>query len=89
MENKKRLICLDDLIKIMRAEDKRYPNVPWSTTAVARLCEPMVLDAVEVVHGSWETGRHCYECSVCKNGYIGLPKTKYCPNCGAKMDLEG
>lgn len=49
METERRLICLDDLIKIMRAEDKRYPNVPWSTTAVARLCEPMVLDAVEVV----------------------------------------
>ena len=49
MVPKKQLIYADDLIKIMRAEDIRYQDVPWSTTAVAKLCEPMTVDAVEVV----------------------------------------
>lgn len=60
-------------------------------------------DAVEVVHGRWEEmhyeggildGTNFDRCSVC--GYERVfddpaIKTvlKYCPNCGAKMDLEG
>lgn len=48
MVPQKQLIYADDLIKIMRAEDIRYQDVPWSTTAVAKLCEPMTVDAVEV-----------------------------------------
>lgn len=48
------------------------------------------VDAVAVVHGRWEIDRHwCYECSVCRKGYVGMPKTTYCPNCGAKMDGDG
>lgn len=27
------------------------------------------------------------ECSVCGQRLCGIPQTKYCPNCGAKMDL--
>ena len=52
------------------------------------------VDAVEVVHGRWETvssmlGYLC--CSQCKDVYIwetwlGDGKWNYCPNCGAKMD---
>lgn len=45
------------------------------------------IEAEPVKHGRWENGRHCYECSSCGNGYVGMPKTNYCPNCGAKMDL--
>lgn len=56
MLNKNRLIDADDLIKIMRAEDIQYPNVPWSTTAVAKHCENLIVDAVEVVR-----------CKDCKN----------------------
>ena len=54
------------------------------------------VDAVEVVHGRWETvssmlGYLC--CSQCKDVYIwetwlGDGKWNYCPNCGAKMDGE-
>lgn len=56
-------------------------------------------DVEEVRHGKW-TIRHegtykrakCY-CSVCgkSNGIGGIisnQKKQYCPNCGAKMDLE-
>lgn len=52
---------------------------------------------VEVVHGRWiekhEPITWCeddeevfYECSVCKCQNFG--ESPYCPNCGAKMDLE-
>lgn len=50
-------------------------------------------DVAPVVHGKWEfKGKDkisdVYICSNC-NIIIGLQlKTKYCPNCGAKMDLE-
>jgi hypothetical protein len=51
-----------------------------------------VVDAVEVVHGKWEScwedWRHQLEgnkCSVCGFEYFGN-LFKYCPNCGAKMD---
>ena len=56
------------------------------------------VDAVEVVHGRWidENGflfmplpkghRWCH-CSECGETIIGIPHN-YCPNCGAKMDLE-
>lgn len=43
----------------------------------------------KVLHGRWEqTGMHLlpYECSACGSKEGG--RTNYCPNCGAKMDLE-
>lgn len=61
--------------------------------------ETPTADVEEVRHGKW-TIRHegtykrakCY-CSVCgkSNGIGGIisnQKKQYCPNCGAKMDLE-
>lgn len=51
------------------------------------------VDAVPVVHGRWiwnETGKpdweQFYTCSNC--GDIEYWESHYCPNCGAKMDLE-
>lgn len=51
-------------------------------------------DVAPVVHGRWllrhEGAGHYWECSVCQeNPCIYVTKnTKFCPNCGAKMDLE-
>ena len=61
-------------------------------------------DVAPVVHGKWIDkgwdgdfswridGRgnswHIFECSNCGSKLCGAPKTKFCPNCGAKMDLE-
>ena len=61
------------------------------------ICSVDTVDAVEVVHGRWESipGNNTYErCSVCKDCYIhadwiGGDKWYYCPNCGAKMDGDG
>lgn len=52
-------------------------------------------DVEPVRHGRWVLRHvgvgHYWECSAChKNPCIYVTKdTKFCPNCGAKMDLEG
>ena len=52
-------------------------------------------DVAPVVHGEWllrhEGYGHYWECSSChKNPCIYVTKdTRYCPNCGAKMDEKG
>lgn len=52
-------------------------------------------DVAEVKHGEWllrHVGHgHYWECSICHtNPCIYVTKdTKYCPNCGAKMDGKG
>lgn len=47
-------------------------------------------DVVPVVHGRWKCNYwDNYECSICgvqHNLYVG--RTKYCHNCGARMDGE-
>lgn len=51
-------------------------------------------DVAPVVHAKWELRHegygHYWECSVCHtNPCIYVTRnTKFCPNCGAKMDLE-
>lgn len=51
-------------------------------------------DVVPVVHGKWirkeaEGAIFAeYECSVCSAYPTGGIKSRYCPNCGAKMDEE-
>ena len=65
-----------------------------------KICELEILlgkshaaDVLPVVHGRWEyigtdKNGHVYRCANCA-GRIGLDyETEYCPNCGAKMDLE-
>lgn len=49
-------------------------------------------DVVEVVHGEWKLKHigagHYWECSVCHTNpciYV-TENTKFCPNCGARMD---
>ena len=49
------------------------------------------IDAEPVRHGKWiekcTGGWHFYRCSEC--GYVEWDTlTKYCPNCGARMDKE-
>ena len=71
MENKKRLIDANALIKTMREEDKKCPGVPWSTTAVSNCIERLdTVDAVEVVR--------CKECEFSYEGLVNL----MCGRCG-------
>lgn len=51
-------------------------------------------DVAPVVHGRWIYGEDIdIQCSVCgadalTEGDYRQVKSRYCPNCGAKMDLE-
>ena len=46
------------------------------------------VDAVEVKHGRWyDKGSLSCRCSEC--GCKNTKESRYCPNCGAKMDGEG
>ena len=54
--------------------------------------EAPTIDAVPVVHGWWtwcgeDRWNDVYTCSVC--GEMAMDDSNFCPNCGAKMDLEG
>ena len=55
-------------------------------------------DVVEVKHGKWQLDKEkskghveniyiCSSCGICE-AWGETEKTSYCPNCGAKMDLE-
>lgn len=57
--------------------------------AIDILKDAYTVNVQEVVHGKWEIcsdGYYPY-CSVCTEEPRGMEMTKYCPNCGAKMDL--
>lgn len=55
-------------------------------------------DVQPIRHGRWidhekferKNCNVCIECSVCNTGFGHdcIPKTKFCPNCGARMDGE-
>lgn len=50
-------------------------------------------DVAEVVHGRWEVvvgsdGKAHMVCTVCRKQQDLTGVFTYCPNCGAKMDLE-
>lgn len=52
--------------------------------------EAQAIDAEPVKHGRWEAGVTCSKCGfirqITRNG--NLMVGRYCPNCGAKMDLK-
>lgn len=62
--------------------------------SIRRIEDSTPAEVAPVVHGKWllrhEGYGHYWECSVCHaNPCIYVTKnTKFCPNCGAKMDLE-
>lgn len=81
----------NDLISREAAKEavKYIPWCDWS--AVGRTLDELeVVDAEPVRHGRWicqDEGRTRFMCSDCKaQNYGGFEN--YCPNCGAKMDLE-
>lgn len=82
LENVKHAVYTDDL----------------STTIAVGICEAHIrampnVDAAPVKHGRWvqEEDRvnhwHCSNCIVVWG--VTHRAFKYCPNCGAKMDLDG
>ena len=90
----KRLIDAD---KIYDAIERRYQVSSGIEHRCERdfldlICASDTVDAVEVVHGRWIQDKqskfeHRYNCSACNYRLID-EHCNYCPNCGAKMDLE-
>lgn len=68
--------------------------------AVYQVLSVPAIDAVEVVHGEWiekwrfkPNGNPYHiigdmECSVCHSNMLGRYYSRYCPHCGAKMEVE-
>lgn len=67
-------------------------KIGYYEVAVRAIKEASSTDVAPVRHGRWYWAKdgHC-KCSVCEQ-YATVKrlvvKTNYCPNCGAKMDLE-
>lgn len=76
------------------ADEKREYIKQW-------LPDLPTVDAAPVVHGQWQWLSSTYDREPCEMRYMcdkchhetithgHEPWEKYCPNCGAKMDLEG
>lgn len=62
--------------------------------AFCEIAHHKAADVAPVVHGKWGYGEDVdIQCSVCgvdalTEGDYRQVKSRYCPNCGAKMDLE-
>ena len=86
--------------KILREPDYQHAMEDWRNGLVLAcdaIVEAPTADVAEVRHGKWkksECAKYDYFCSVCRvwtmlrcyGNHDDL--TKYCPNCGAKMDGE-
>ena len=73
-------------------------NPKWTQSRVKTLiARQKASDVAPVRHGRWIyhhddlfPGDATQECSCChEEEYLTLYNENYCPNCGAKMDLEG
>lgn len=89
---KMRLIDADALrIVFTEKSSERVCGVELCKAIISRIDEMPTVDAVPVRHGKWitkSTGGEYFDCcSEC--GYIEWDApSKYCPNCGVRMDEE-
>ena len=69
-------------------------RIMWGASAAAvyeLIRDAPAADVAQVRHGRWIASHDEFcACSICKYPvYVWWNQTNYCPNCGAKMDLEG
>lgn len=95
MVNKMELVDREKLIAQYSAnpESKGFMELVQDDCVVEALKKAEVVDAVPVVHAKWEIypSDRSIRCTNCKMEFsvTHMPYTRnYCPNCGAKMDLE-
>ena len=89
---------MDDYIKREALRDALYDADAITMNGVKILNQFPAADVVPVVHGRWIGAPLCgndnCKCSECGSRHDihanlrGKITQKYCPNCGAKMDLE-
>ena len=89
------LISRAEAIDVIRSmtinlEGKEIFHPEAKKSVLGALDELPTIDAELVRHGRWVGKRWSYSCSICGglSPEDGGVKTNYCPNCGAKMDLE-
>ena len=83
----------ESAISIFRAKAEMAvctPAQPYFDRAAKMLELLPATEVAAVRHGRWIASHDEFcSCSICKYPvYVGWNQTKYCPNCGAKMDLE-
>lgn len=81
----KSLIYLEDAIDALR--DRFFLADDDTLNAVEDCLCNLSPAQPERKMGKWIDLRHdnCYQCSVCKDYWIGVGGFNYCPNCGADM----
>jgi hypothetical protein len=66
--------------------------------AMGTILNTPTIEAEPVRHGRWEqrtdfngflTCSNCHNCNIIEEVFWRYANYNYCPNCGAKMDLEG
>lgn len=97
-----RLIDGDEMrenLEWCKSQSGQYNDIYWDDV-IERLDAQPTVDAAPVKHGKWIEnegfdGDCYYTCSVCHCDWTTIDGTptennmRYCPECGAKMDLEG
>lgn len=89
MNNEVRLIDANALLDEINNSD--FDTYDDYSLAYDLIDSAPTIDAEHVRHANWETccdGYYPY-CSHCTNEPQGRVMTKFCPNCGAKMDGGG
>ena len=80
-----RLRQLGEIASEPPMDDKDKYNLELIHRLESEFSHHPIADVVEIKHGKWESrGFHGHNCSVCDA--LNDIDTKYCPNCGAKMD---
>ena len=94
MANEKRLIDANKLPDGKFIEPRTEWHQGWNDALDAAMSQAPTVDAVEAVHGRWKKfhlGSYDFalrlRCSNCCH-VVYEDGFNYCPNCGAKMDLE-
>lgn len=84
--------ALENAMATAGANGKKEDRRVWAR-AISLLHDAPTVDVAPVMHGEWEPIINAYrelEGWICKRcGTEAKQKSNYCPNCGAKMDLEG
>ena len=86
-----RPIDADGLKELFNSRSSHPIYDEWSTLGILGVIDEMpTIDVVVVKHGEWVPSEYQphHTCSVCGHWFSLYDKVNYCPNCGAKMDLE-
>lgn len=93
MENKKRAIYAEDLLRTIR--DDQHIRGSAFARVKQHIDDAATVEDVEVVHARWEhLGGDEWCCTACgevitTEGSWEKPTKKFCNECGAKMDGDG